>query len=93
MRGKCCEEPTTIVSAHVAKQRWTDYAKVAASDLCQRPTRMLEEFAVMLNCRHRRCDMTVPSVSSSPPTGEPDAGDLHVRFGWRGSLNRLSLPL
>ena len=32
-------------------------------------------------------------VSLRPPTGEPDAGDLHVRFGGRGSLNRLSLPL
>ena len=31
--------------------------------------------------------------SLRPPTGEPDAGDLHVRFGGRGSLNRLSLPL
>ena len=29
-----------------------------------------------------------------PPTGEPDAGDLHVRFGGRGNeINRLSLPL
>jgi len=30
-----------------------------------------------------------------PPTGEPDAGDPHVRFGGRGSreLNRPSLPL
>src|SRR6185295_9694515 len=38
-----------------------------------------------------------PSVLSEvrPPTGEPDAGDPHVRFGGRGGreLNRLSLPL
>src|ERR1035438_9074412 len=27
-----------------------------------------------------------------PPTGEPDAGDPHVRFGGRGS-HKLSLPL
>jgi hypothetical protein len=35
-----------------------------------------------------------PSVPSwvKPPTGEPDAGDPHVRFGGRGRLSR-SLPL
>ena len=40
---------------------------------------------------------TRPSILSEvkPPTGEPDAGDPHVRFGGRGSreLNRPSLPL
>jgi hypothetical protein len=41
--------------------------------------------------------MPRPSILSEvkPPTGEPDAGDPHVRFGGRGDreLNRSSLPL
>ena len=36
--------------------------------------------------------LSVPSWVR-PPTGEPDAGDLHVRFGGRGRTERLSLPL
>ena len=31
-------------------------------------------------------------IEVRPPTGEPDAGDPHVRFGGRGS-HKLSLPL
>ena len=36
---------------------------------------------------HSPCsDQSVPLWT--PPTGEPDAGDLHVRFGGRGSSNQ-----
>ena len=48
---------------------------------------------VVLACH---CPCVVLSTLSEvrPLTGEPDAGDLHVRFGGRGSeANRLSLPL
>src|SRR3989304_4622382 len=27
-----------------------------------------------------------------PPTGEPDAGDPHVRFGGRGGTNQCAIP-
>ena len=27
-----------------------------------------------------------------PPTGEPDAGDPHVRFGGRGGANQCAIP-
>ncbi len=40
--------------------------------------------------------MRVPRVHlprTGPPTGEPDAGDPHVRFGGRGRPGGLSLPL
>src|SRR5712691_283222 len=38
--------------------------------------------------------MTRPPVLSQvrPPTGEPDAGDPHVRFGGRGSRTQSALP-
>ena len=31
-------------------------------------------------------------VAVRPPTGEPDAGDLHVRFGGRGGRTQSALP-
>ncbi len=41
-----------------------------------------------------KAPMTRPPVLSQvrPPTGEPDAGDPHVRFGGRGSRTQSALP-
>src|SRR4051812_43197923 len=36
--------------------------------------------------------LSVPSWVR-PPTGEPDAGDLHVRFGGRGRRQPLPTPI
>jgi hypothetical protein len=35
----------------------------------------------------------VNPVAGEPPTGEPDAGDLPVRFGGRGRLWALPTPI
>src|SRR5436305_8427316 len=36
--------------------------------------------------------MWSPLLEVTPPTGEPDAGNPHVRFGGRGSRNQSALP-
>src|SRR5260370_34604843 len=43
---------------------------------------------------HKPRRWSVNPLGGKSPTGEPDAGDPHVRFGGRGSeSNRFSLPL
>jgi hypothetical protein len=37
-------------------------------------------------------NMLVNPREVKPPTGEPDAGDPHVRFGGRGGANQCAIP-
>src|SRR5271170_3685963 len=55
---------------------------------------LLRVWAVQLRSSAREVN-PVPdgALTGKPPTGKPDAGDPPVRFGGRGSLSRLSLPL
>jgi hypothetical protein len=45
-----------------------------------------------LSLHETPCLWTVSPSRVRPPTGEPDAGDPHVRFGGRGYRNQSTLP-
>src|SRR6266849_5456672 len=59
-----------------------------------RPARMLMELAMRepLSLHETPCPGPSVLMQVTPPTGEPDAGDPHVRFGGRGQRNQSALP-
>ena len=68
-----------------------DFAVVAVGPIINTAQRFLFAAGAVLFVRSPCPSMSILE-EVKPPTGEPDAGDPHVRFGGRGS-HRLSLPL
>jgi hypothetical protein len=81
LEGAIAQRPTAVSAARLSCD---GHHLAAEGGDCGRATK---------SCRLGRVSDRHKVPNRAPPTGEPDAGDLHVRFGGRGSAGALSLPL